>query len=272
MKAREIVLIVVALLAGFALGRVGRDPASGTKAGGASKSIPDSGGSSSLDRPAMDPGERDSPGASRPRRDRPAEVARNKSSEPRVSIPLKTVAGLLKDELSYSDFIVLGRKMEPALVMLGASEQEKKDVMAAINKNQAALLAEEKTHVKVASSDGSKITLDLSGMEEPARRIAGQLQEDLRAALPEDIAGALIGSMDFNRYYFSGEARETSFRITRGDSGGLMATQATGGGSNGMGINPKEHADDGAPIPAAAVFDKRWSTWLEGVELTPPAR
>jgi len=275
MKTREILLPIVTLALGLGLGLgIGRsreDPPAPAGEGSVKKGPGTAGTVASHVRSAdSGPGPENAVATSRTKRERPADPAReNKSAEPRVSIPLKTVANLLKDDLSYSDFMVLGRKMDQALTMLGASEQEKADVIAAIDRNEAVLLAEEKANVKVASMEDSKVTLDLSGMEEPAKRIATQLEEEIRAALPNDLAEALIGSMDLKRYYFMGEARETSFRITRSDSGGLMATQATGGGSTGSGIQPQKFPDDGTPIPAAEVFDKRWSTWLEGVMLQP---
>ncbi|GAA5117362.1 hypothetical protein GCM10023212_05960 [Luteolibacter yonseiensis] len=189
--------------------------------------------------------------------------------EPRVSIPLKAVTEILKEsQFSYSDFEVIIRKMPDALTMLGVGDSDKKAALEVMEASYRQILDEEKKHVRVTMADETGISLDRTGMDEPSKQVIATTQEGLRGSLPSDVAEALIGSIDWDRYYFN-TTKTTSFRITRNPSGSLAATTTTGTGAMSSGLLPTEYPDDGTPISAEAVFDKRWSHHLKGKTLLP---
>jgi hypothetical protein len=189
--------------------------------------------------------------------------------EPRVSIPLKAVSAILKEsQFAYSDFEDINRKMPDALTILGVSSSDKKAALDVMTASRLRMFEEEKTHVRIATADENGITLDRSEMDEPSKQVIANTQKGLRESLPSDIAELLIGSIDWERYYFN-TTKSTSFRITRSANGSLAATTTTGTGSMSSGLRAAEHPDDGTPIPAESVFDKRWSSFLEGKRLLP---
>jgi len=198
---------------------------------------------------------------------------RSPSREPRVSVPLASISAILKEsQFSYCDFNDINRKMPDALIMLGASPKEKEAALAVMTGVHDAMIAAEKDHLKVSKSDSSGVTLDMTGMAEPSLQIAEKARQGLRDTLPADVAETLIGSIDWNRFYFQGTSTETSFKISRNANGSLSATTVTGSRSHGSGLKPEEYPDDGTPIPAEAVFDKRWAPFLEDALLLPVNR
>lgn len=123
--------------------------------------------------------------------------------------------------------------------------------------------------MKVSKADAGRVTLDLSGMAGSSERIAARTREVFRESLPADAAETLIASIDWEKFYFRGEAREVSILVTRNANGSLMATTATGWGTHGSGLNSKEYPDDGTPIPAAKIFEPRWQQHLGELALLP---
>lgn len=192
------------------------------------------------------------------------------ADDPRVSVPLHSVAQILKEkQFAYSDFEGLDRQMADALTLLGVSAQDKAAITSYMKTMYAEVLSEEKKHVKVSKADAGRVTLDLSGMAGPSERIAARTKEAFRESLPSDAAETLIASIDWDKFYFRGEASEVSFRVTRNVNGSLMATTATGWGTHGSGLNSKEYPDDGTPIPAAKIFEPRWQQHLGEMKLPP---
>ena len=189
---------------------------------------------------------------------------------PRVSVPLKSVVKVLKDgQLSYADFERLTREIDNAMTLLGVSAQDAASVSAYMKAMHAEILREEKTHVKVGRVDQGHITLDVSAMAEPSAAIAERTRQVFRESLAPEVAEALIMSIDWDKFYFRGDSREVSFRVNRSASGTLMATTATGWGTLGSGLSAEEYPDNGTPIPAAKVFDARWSQHLKDLTLLP---
>jgi hypothetical protein len=192
--------------------------------------------------------------------------------EPRVSVPLKAVVSILRErQFAYSDFNDIYRKMPDALTILGANDADKNAALAVVSKSRDDMEKEEKLHVRISRSDESGITLDRSEMEAPSKAVADATQQGLRDSLPQDTAEALIASIDWHRYYFNG-TKETSFHISRNANGSLSATTTTGTGSFSSGLRSEQYPDNGTPIPADAVFEKRWAPFLQGKMLLPVNR
>jgi hypothetical protein len=196
-----------------------------------------------------------------------------KPKEPRVSIPFKTMVGILKErDFKYaSRFDSLGRPMESALRLLGATDREREEVMGLVKQSEAEILAAEKSNCKLGEVTAERIHIDMSGMRGPAAEITRRTQDGIRAALPPDLAEGLVSSIDWENYY---PAISTSFlEITRSTSGTLTAWQRINGGGSGRGLG-RDFKDDGTPLPADLVFgnqrfDDRWAPFLKGVTILP---
>lgn len=193
-----------------------------------------------------------------------------KADEPRISIPVKTVVGLLHDgSLSGSDFKRLEKSVGLALETLGASQTESDEIKDLIKKSKDEINAAEKTHFKVGLVTPDHIEIDTSGIREPVSAIIGRLQNDIRATLSSEAAEVLISAIDWKFYYRIDEnALITSLEIDRNEAGELMAQVKTGGGCTGWPVN-KKFPDDGSPLPADQVFPELWRPYLRGLTIVP---
>lgn len=193
-----------------------------------------------------------------------------KSSEPRVSIPLKNVVEILKEkDFNYSsDFNRLDYSMKKALVLLGATPVEQEEVLKLVKTSESEILAAEKNHMKLGEVTADLIKMDKSGMRGPADEIAGRTKDGIRATLPADLAEGLISAINWEEYYPTDDESSTQLKITRGRKGKLTAWEMQGGGGTGSGLDA-EFEDDGTPLPAEKIFDDRWKPFLKGVTLLP---
>ena len=196
---------------------------------------------------------------------------KNKSSEPRISLPTSTIADVIRGEkIRYSNDVQdFQRDMEQSLNLLGASEREKKDVLELLKKTESEIHAEEKKRLKVVQTDDTEIRLDNRAMEAFSKTIAPKIQEGIRASLPADIADVLISSSHWDQLYPTGESSFPTFTITRDSKGNMMAQVQQG--SRGAGtILASENLDGDTPIPADQVFhDEHWKPFLKGLTLLP---
>lgn len=192
-----------------------------------------------------------------------------KNREPRVSIPLKSIVGILKKEFNYSsDFDSLENSMEKALVLLGATPVEKEEVLKLVKTSESEIFAAEKNHMKLGEVTTDLIKIDMSGMRGPAEEIAGRTKDGIRATLPADLAEGLISAIKWEEYYPTDEKSFTQLKITRGRSDRLTAWEMQGGGGMGSGLD-HEFKDDGTPLPAEKIFKDRWKPFLKGVTILP---
>jgi hypothetical protein len=194
-----------------------------------------------------------------------------KPGESRISLPMNTVAAIMKkDKFQFASFQNLGKAMNDAMTMLGVADRDRAEVVAAIEKGGQEILEEEKSHVKVGKAEPAVITLDLSGMREPVQRITAGIRDSLFASLPADVAQTLADSVNWKGYYFSQGSEEAVFTIQRNDEGELMATVALGNDSTGSSLSNGPYPDDGTPIPAGkAFYSDRWNGFLDGLTLVP---
>ena len=201
----------------------------------------------------------------------PSRVAKRgekkKATEPRISIPMSTVANILKSQRFNSNFMELSHGLERNLPYLGASEVEIAEIKNSLKKVQDELQAEEKKHLKVLQSDDTRIQLDNSSMQAVAESVRQQFQNDLRSTLPGDAAELLISSIDWNQFYPTDKESYPTLKITRSSSGRMNAMVMTGFGGSGGQVHG--FADDGTPIPADQVFDERWKPLIKGLTLLP---
>ena len=193
-----------------------------------------------------------------------------KPKEPRVSIPLKTLVQILKNnDFSYtSEFDSLDHAMGKALVLLGATETEQDNIKKVIQTSKSEILAAEKTHVKLGEVSSDLIQMDMSGMRGPAEEIAGRTKDGIRAALPADLAEGLISAINWKKYYPVDDKSFTRLEITRGRSGKLTAWERSSNGGMGHSLDA-EFQDDGTPLPAERIFNDRWKPFLKGVTILP---
>ncbi|WP_367871257.1 hypothetical protein [Luteolibacter sp. Populi] len=161
--------------------------------------------------------------------------------------------------------------MTNALTLMGVGDRERNDVMAVMSKATAEMLKAEKLHVKVARADESGILLDQSGMEDPSKHISEEAKAGLRSSLAPEIAEALIGSINWENFYFRSPTKEILFLITR-NANGLAATTEVGGSGAGRGLGAGDYPDNGVPIPASEVFEPRWAELLGERKLLPVDR
>ena len=194
----------------------------------------------------------------------------NKSSEPRISIPLSTITKTIRDKLdNYFSFQNLQSEMAESLTLLGTSERAKNEILELLKKTESEIYIEEKKLLKVVQTDGSEIHLDNRAMEPFSKRIALQIQDGIRASLPADFADVLISSTQWDKLYPTGEKSFPVFTITRELNGKMTAWVRQSTGGSGTGLNSK-YLDDGTPIAADEVFEEeRWKPFLKGLTLLP---
>ena len=195
-------------------------------------------------------------------------VEDKKPKEPRVSIPLKTLVQVLKKgELSYwSQFDRLQDCMDKSLTLLGATENEKEEIMNLIEKSKSEILAAEQSHLKLGEATDNVIHMDTSGMRRPVDEVTGRFKDGIRAALPNDLAESLIESIEWNHYYPIDSY--TRLEIDRGRTGKLTAWERNISGGSGNPID-SNFKDDGTPLPAELIFKDRWKPFLKGVTILP---
>jgi len=262
----------IGLLAGFAGGRLMRaEPAVPKEAalpkGSSHSSTPAAASGGSAEIPAADG---DTP---RRRADNNAKSTtgeRKPAGVPRVSVPLRSVVeSLQKAQFQNSNFESMGRELRDAMNLLGVDKTGQDAVAALMKDINARMLAEEKQHVKVKEVSATKIALDHSGMIEPAKRLANEMQEGIRANLPQDLAQAMIESIQWDSFYMPADQPPvSSFSIVRSE-GQLFARWSYPYGSRGMGIGDR-FPDNGTPIPIRETYgDDRWASFLEGHKLVP---
>jgi hypothetical protein len=195
---------------------------------------------------------------------------KKKPAEPRVTLPLATVAEMIRKEQSSSDFHFtdLRNKMDKSLTLLGTSEREKNDVLELMKKMDAAIQTEEKKLIKVIQASPSEIHLDNRAMEAFAKTIAPQIQEGIRSLLPADLAEVLISSTTWDELYPTGEKSFRRFTINRNASGVMTAWSDQFSSRIGKVVDSK-FADDGTPIPTDQIFLPYWEPFLKGLTLLP---
>lgn len=268
-KSTFILSLAAALLAGYGLGRLGDQPESDKPQA--------SGGTHETRRGGGEPGigaegELGTDGSSRvrrPRSDKPTQLPDAR----RVSIPLSAIVPILKTQtFSQGDFMSLGGSMETALTMLGATEAERRQVQSLVKNTRERILGEEKNRIKVERADASGVRLDLTEMREVAMGIAGELQEGLRGALKPETADALVESVDwknFYGYYKEGKPFINEFVLEREPGGRLLATHRYVSGYHSRHVQAADMPGDGKPADVSKYFDKRWESYLKGVEMLP---
>ena len=194
---------------------------------------------------------------------------KTKTAEPRITLPLKTLADILKEQQWSAQIQYTGLRVEKALPLLGVSEQETTETLALFKRLEDNVYAEEKKHLKVFSADETQIRLDNRTMADPFRIFAQQTKDGIRAILPADKADILISSVRWDEMYMTNERAFPTLTIERSSSGRMTAWVRDGNGGNGYTVDAK-FADDGTPIPADEVFkDDRWEPYLKGLTLLP---
>ena len=194
---------------------------------------------------------------------------RKKPSEPRISLPLASVANVIREQRFSSSFNRLDYEMAKALPLLGATEQETSDIKALLKQTESEIYAAEKTHLKAIQTDATQIRLDSSSMESATKAIAQKTRDAIRSILPTDLGEVLISSVDWNQFYPTDEKSYPTLNITRSTSGKMMGWVRDASIGQGYSIDPK-FADDGTPIPAEEAFvDERWNSFLKGLTLLP---
>lgn len=194
---------------------------------------------------------------------------KKKPTEPRISIPLKIIAEVLKEQHGLSGFKYMSYRMEKSLPLLGVSDQEKQEVLALLKQAESEIYAAEKQQLKVIQSDDTQIRLDNSSMGPASNAIAERIQNGIRSTLSTDLAEILISSVKWDEFYPTDAKSYPTLNITRSTSGKMMAWAHESSGGTGHQVDLK-FADDGTPIPADEVFpDDRWKPFLKGLTLLP---
>ena len=196
----------------------------------------------------------------------------SKHSEPRVSIPVSSVVAILNSRPAYqAGFENYEHSMGEALILLGASSQEKSQVMELMAQTKNDLLLTERSVLEAKVINDFEAGIDLSQMNQAAAAIIERTQIGLKSILPSDIGDAIVTSINWNNFYRSdlaGDPGKVSFKITRDPDGKLNYRINFTNGSAIMGASEGLY-DDGLAIHADEVFPERWRPLLAGVELLP---
>jgi len=211
-----------------------------------------------------------------------ADDSARKAHEPRVSIPLAKLAPVLKSDLKRVLRVGLGRvefsgrEVANALDLLNASDEEKEQVKAIVDRTNDQLWEAEKKSIKVVKAGPEDVKLSVAGFHAESKPVLEQARQELLFAMPDARGQALADAIPwdqsvFNR--FGGTNADDSeaiisFEIVR-SKGGLVAWTHAGSGGAGGGLSGSEYPDDGTPIPADKVFESTWKPWLTGVTLLP---
>ena len=201
-------------------------------------------------------------------------VSRDRSSEggetgPKIPISKTKVEQILSRQIGHLPFYHLAQYMGPSLGLLGATEDETKSVMDAVARANEEILAEERRSVVIKEQTGTTLRLDLHGMKEPLEGIRSRLTEDIGQALPAESAQMLLGAIRWNHFYPE-DQMDVAFTIERNKKlGNLQPMGRFYGYRDGIGAVRPPYKDDGTPIPADQVFQKRWAGLLAGQTLLP---
>jgi hypothetical protein len=191
-----------------------------------------------------------------------------KPREPRIPIPLQTVADIVTNQLRTSDIWHLSGNMRNALKTIDATEREQTEVMTLIDRMESDMETAERKHLKLHEANDTKIVLDNRAMRNSYREISLRTQDGIRSALPPDLAEILNNSIRWDALYpISNDHLPTLF-IQRTISGRMAAWVTSAAAARRDYLDP-EFNDDGTPIPADQVFDDRWKPHLKGLTLLP---
>lgn len=195
-----------------------------------------------------------------------------KHSEPRISIPVSSVVSILNSRPAHQcGFENYEQSMGEALTLLGASNDEKSQVMELMAQTKNDLLLTERSILKAKVVNDFEVGIDLSKMNQAAAAIIERTQSGLKSILPSDIGDAVVTSINWNNFYRSdlaGDSGKVTFKITRDPDGKLNYRMNFANGSAIMGASEGLY-DDGLAIHADEVFPERWRPLLAGVELLP---
>ncbi|MES2921852.1 MAG: hypothetical protein V4819_09905 [Verrucomicrobiota bacterium] len=192
---------------------------------------------------------------------------KKKPAEPRISVPVSSVAKTLKGLQFNSDIMAPFNGIDRAFPFLGATEAEEAEIKTSLKRAKDELLAAEKRLIKVIQTDQTQIRMDNSSMRDVAQSVAQQVQTDIRSNLPGDTAEILISSINWEQFYPTDEKNFPTLSIIRQSSSRISAMEMIGGGGHGGQVHG--FADDGTPIPADQVFNDRWKPFLKGLTLLP---
>ena len=161
-----------------------------------------------------------------------------KSKEPRVSIPLKTMVEILKEKnFKNSSEFDIHYHIPKAFVMLGATEREQETIKELIETSKSEILAAEKIHLKLGKVTSNTIQMDMSGMRGPAEEIVERTKDRIRKSLPIELAEGLVTMIHWENYYPVDEKSFVRLEVTRNLNGELTAWEREGGGGSGRGID-----------------------------------
>lgn len=181
----------------------------------------------------------------------------------------KAARELLDEELKYTNPERIVGEVTSALDVIAATEEEKKAVLAAVEKMRQDLFAAEKRMAVVKDETASSLVLDMSGVAQPLKEIIAKLESDIYEALPGDKAWLLNSSFNWEKFYPPNELKDVAFSIERNETGQFMATRRYPMMREGRGVHPSAFPDNGTPLPADKVFIERWAVLLEGRTLLP---
>lgn len=184
------------------------------------------------------------------------------------------VKKLVVKELASGGFDSLeqiSRTTESALDLLDVTEEERKAVLAAVEKMRDEVKdAERKTAVLKGATESS-VVLDMSGMRGAMESIRTSMDLGIGSALRRDKANLLIDGYPWDLIYPEKEMVEVAFSVERTeDRRTLMATRRYSGARISLGIRRwMDFKDDGKPLRAEDVFEGRWAHLMEGRTLLP---
>jgi len=188
----------------------------------------------------------------------------------RFSVPRKAARELLEKELKHTDPERIAEAVASALDVIAATEEEKKAVLAAVEKMRKDIFYAEKRTAVVKEETASSLVMDMSGMAQPLKEIISKLEADIYEALPGDKAWLMNSSFDWENFYPPATLKDMAFSIEREpEKGQFMATLRYPGMRYGMGVHPSAFQDNGTPLPADQTFGERWAVLLEGRTLLP---
>ena len=192
-------------------------------------------------------------------------------AEPSAIFPVsrKVARELLDKELKYTNPERISGEVASALDVIAATEEEKKAVLAAVEKMRQDLFAAEKRMAVVKEETASSLVMDMSGVAQPLKEIIAKLESDIYEALPGDKAWLLNSSFNWEYFYPPNSLKDVAFSIERNEKGQFLATRRYPMMREGRGVHPSAFPDNGTPLPADKVFIDRWAVLLEGRTLLP---
>lgn len=201
----------------------------------------------------------------------------------RISIPLEEIAKILKANARQAVVFSPGnagydqKKVEEALLLLGATQAEREEILGIFDRSAEEIRKAETAHLRLSKVTPTEIELDTTQLRAPVAEILDRMKNQLGTALPDARGEALVNSVPWDlayptqrRWTDSPDAPPEPYhlKIVRYNEECLLGACGTSCSWNASPI-PEKFKDNGEPIPVSEIFGEAMKPFTQGVSLLP---